>query len=325
MATANSSKIAIYAAIGANLLIAVSKFIAAGFTGSSAMISEGIHSLVDTGNGLLLLLGIRRSKKAPDAHHPFGHGKELYFWSLIVAILIFSIGGGMSFYEGIAHIRNPNPLTDPTWNYVVLGLAMLFESIALFLALKNFNATRQGRGFWQDLKASKDPANFAVIFEDSAALLGLIVAGLGVFLGHQLDNPYLDGAASIVIGVILSVIAIFLAYESKGLLIGEGADTRILDSIARLVKADAAIQSANPPLTMHFGPNEVFLALDVHFRPDLSALEVEKAVDRIEKTIRQQHPDIKRIFIEARAVSTERERRAEPAPQIDVRRAPGSS
>lgn len=318
MANANSSKVAIYAAIGANLLIAVSKFVAAAFTGSSAMISEGIHSLVDTGNGLLLLLGIRKSKKLPDATHPFGHGKELYFWSLIVAILIFSIGGGMSFYEGIAHIRNPNPLTDPTWNYVVLGMAMVFESIALYLALKNFNATRQGRGFWKDIRASKDPANFAVIFEDTAALLGLVVAGLGVFLGHQLNNPYLDGAASIVIGVILSAIAIFLAYESKGLLIGEGADPKVLESIETLVKADSAIENARTPLTMHFGPNEVFLALDVNFRKGISAIEVEQAVDRIEKNIRHQHPDIKRIFIEARAVSTERERKSDAHEEVSL-------
>lgn len=307
MANANSSKVAIYAAIGANLLIAIAKFVAAAFTGSSAMISEGIHSLVDTGNGLLLLLGIRKSKKLPDANHPFGHGKELYFWSLIVAILIFSIGGGMSFYEGIAHIRNPNPLTDPTWNYVVLGLAMVFESIALYLALKNFNATRAGRSFWKDIRGSKDPANFAVIFEDTAALLGLMIAGLGVFLGHQLNNPYLDGVASLLIGVILSGIAIFLAYESKGLLIGEGADPKVLESIERLVNADAAIQAARPPLTMHFGPNEVFLALDVNFRKGISAIEVEQGVERIEKMIRAEHPDIKRIFIEARALSTDKE------------------
>ncbi|MBC6606989.1 cation transporter [Hymenobacter sp. BT188] len=308
---ANSSKTGIYAAIAANTAIAVSKFVAASFTGSSAMLSEGIHSVVDTGNGLLLLLGIRRSKKVPDDNHPFGHGKELYFWSLIVAILIFSIGGGMSFYEGISHLQNPAPLSDPTWNYVVLGLATVFEGGALYLALKNFNATRGGKPFWSALRASKDPGNFAIIFEDTAALLGLLVAAAGVFLGHALNNPYIDGAASIVIGCILALTAIFLAYESKGLLIGEGADPAVLQSIRALVQADTSILNAKRPLSMHFGPNDVFLALDVNFQPGLSATAVEEAVDRLEKGIRKLHPDVQRIFIEARAVSVERTNKAQ--------------
>ena len=312
---ANSTKTGIYAAIAANTAIAIAKFIAGGVTGSSAMLSEGIHSVVDTGNGLLLLLGIRRSKRAPDDTHPFGHGKELYFWSLIVAILIFSIGGGMSFYKGIVHMQAPTPLTDPTWSYVVLGLAAVFESIALYLALKNFNATRGDRPFWAALRASKDPGNFAIIFEDTAALLGLIVAALGVYAGHALNNPYLDGVASLLIGVILALTAAFLAYESKGLLIGEGADPDVLRRIRALVQADAAVLNAKQPLSMHFGPNDVFLALDVNFHPDLSAAEIEEAVDRIEKNIRQQHPDIQRIFIEARAVSLERTNKApDPVP-----------
>ncbi len=306
MGNANSSKTAIYAAIAANAAIAISKFIAAGFTGSSAMLSEGIHSVVDTGNGLLLLHGIRQSKKAADDQHPFGHGKELYFWSLIVAILIFSIGGGMSFYEGIIHIKNPKPLTDPTWNYVVLGLAACFETIALYLALKQFNATRNGQNFWKAIRASKDPSNFAIIFEDTAALLGLIVAAIGIFLGHEFNNPYIDGAASLVIGLILSAIAIFLAYESKGLLIGEGADPAVLESLVVLINEEPSILNARHPLTMHFGPNEVFLALDVNFLPELTAVEVEQAVVKLEKMIRQAHPDIKRIFIEARAISADR-------------------
>ncbi len=306
MANAQSSKTAIYAAIGANLAIAISKFTAAAFTGSSAMISEGIHSVVDTGNGLLLLLGIRRSQRAPDERHPFGHGKELYFWSLIVAVLIFAIGGGMSFYEGIAHIRHPKPLSDPTWNYVVLGMAACFEGVALYLAMKQFNTTRHGRSFIKALKASKDPGNFAVIFEDTAALLGLLVAALGVFLGHQLDNPYLDGVASLVIGLILSATAAFLAYESKGLLIGEGADPIVVAGLEKIIEDEPGIQSVRPPLTMHFGPNEVFLALDVNFKPELTAIEVEQAVVLLETNIRQAFPDIKRIFIEARALSPDR-------------------
>jgi len=306
MSQQSSSKVAIYAAIAANLAICISKFVAASITGSSAMISEGIHSLVDTGNGLLLLHGIRRSKIAPDAQHPFGHGKELYFWSLIVAILIFSIGGGMSFYEGISHIRHPQPLTDPTWNYIVLALAAVFESVALILALKQFNLTRTEPNFFKAIRASKDPSNFAVIFEDTAALLGLVVAALGVFLGHELNNPYFDGAASLVIGLILSAIAVILAYESKGLLIGEGASPLVVQSLGEIIRAEPTVLSARMPLTMHFGPNEVFLALDVNFQPDLTALEIEQAVVRLEKNIRLTHPDVKRIFIEARALSADR-------------------
>lgn len=308
---ANTTKTGIYAAMTANVAIAVAKFVAAWFTGSSAMLSEGIHSLVDTGNGLLLLLGIRRSQQPPTEEHPFGHGKELYFWSLIVAILIFSLGGGMSFYKGIAHLRHPAPLTDPTWNYVVLGLSAVFEGAALILSLKTFNAHRGNKPFWTALRASKDPGNFAVIFEDSAALLGLAVAALGVFLSHALHNPYLDGAASLVIGLILVVTATLLAYESKGLLIGEGADPEVLRRIQALAQADPAVRAARRPLTMHLGPEEVLLVLDINFRQELTAAEVEVAVDRLERGIRALHPPIKRIFIEAQSVSIGREQRAQ--------------
>lgn len=310
---ANTTKTGIYAAMAANVAIAIAKFVAAWFTGSSAMLSEGIHSVVDTGNGLLLLLGIRRSQQVPDEEHPFGYGKELYFWALIVAILIFSIGGGMSFYEGLEHLRHPTPLTDPTWNYAVLGLSAVFEGAALVLSLKTFNAHRGNRPFWAALRASKDPGNFAVIFEDSAALLGLAVAGLGVFLGHALHNPYLDGVASLLIGLILALTAGLLAYESKGLLIGEGADPEVLRRIQALAQADPAVCAARRPLTMHLGPNEVLLALDVNFRHELSAAEVEVAVDRLERGIRALHPPVKRIFIEAQSVSIGREQRARQA------------
>ena len=219
------SRTAIFAAIAGNLAIAATKLIAAFFTGSSAMLSEGIHSLVDTGNGGLLLLGLRKSQKPADANHPFGHGKELYFWSLVVAILIFALGGGMSVYEGVTHLSHAQ-LHDPTWNYVVLGFAIVFESFSFYFAYKAFRKEMSGQGVFKTIRASKDPTTFTVLFEDTAALLGLVVAFLGIFLGHQLNNPYLDGVASIVIGVILAVVAGFLAFESKGLLIGEGVDPR---------------------------------------------------------------------------------------------------
>jgi cation diffusion facilitator family transporter len=300
---AGSSHLAIYGAIFANLAIAISKFVAAAFTGSSAMISEGIHSLVDTGNGLLLLLGIRLSKRPPDVHHPLGHGKELYFWTLIVAVLIFAIGGGMSFYEGITHIQHPNPLHDPTWNYIVLGLAIVFESISCYIALREFAKVREkGKSFWRAIKESKDPGIFAIILEDAAAMAGLVIALAGVFLGHQLQNPYIDGFASILIGILLAVVAVVLVIESKALLIGEGGRPELVAGIHELVRADEAVEDLKTPITMHFGPYEVLLALNVHFRKELALGDTEAAINRLEHQIREKYPEVKRIFIEAQSL-----------------------
>jgi cation diffusion facilitator family transporter len=301
---AGSSKGPIYAAIAANTAIAISKFIAAGISGSSAMLSEGIHSLVDTGNGLLLLYGIRRSKKPADASHPMGYGKELYFWALVVAVLIFAIGGGMSFYEGIAHLQHPSPMGDPTMSYIVLILAMIFEGGALFFAMKSFNQERRGKSFWRAIQVSKDPSSFAIILEDAAALIGLLVALAGVYFGHTLNNPYLDGAASIVIGLLLTTIAIVMAYESKALLIGESAEPEVIQSIRQIVLADSAISDMNPPITIHFGPHQILLALDVAFKDELTPDDIERAVTRLEGQIRAIHPAVKRIFIEAKAIRT---------------------
>ena len=305
--TASSSKFAIYGAIGANIAIAVSKFTAAFFTGSSAMLSEGIHSLVDSGNGVLILFGVHQSAKAADKRHPFGRSKELYFWALIVAILVFSVGGGMSFYEGIEHLKAPAPLSDPTWNYWVLGISLVFESISCFLAFKAFNADRGEEGFWQTLRRSKDPAVFAILLEDLAALLGLVIALAGVFLGHQLNNPYLDGAASIAIGALLVCVAVFLIYKTKGLLVGVGADDETLLDLERIVQAQPTVQHMRAPLTMYLGPADVILALDIEFENRLSADEVEHAVRALQNAIRAEHPEFKRIFIEAKAIG-EKER-----------------
>jgi cation diffusion facilitator family transporter len=299
---ASESRTAIFAAIGGNLAIAATKFVAAGFTGSSAMLSEGIHSLVDTGNGLLLLLGVRQSQKPPDATHPFGHGMELYFWSLIVAILIFALGGGMSVYEGVIHLTHPYHSPDPTWNYVVLGFAMVFESISFYFAIKAFRKEMGDQGVWQTVHASKDPTTFTILFEDTAALLGLLVALAGIFLGHQLNNPYLDGVASITIGVILGVVAGFLAYESKGLLIGEGVSPQTLESIRAIARAHPAVAELRKALTMHFGPHDVLLTLDIRFQKHLTASEIAAVIDELEKKIRDRHPEIKHIFIEAKSL-----------------------
>ena len=295
--------ITVYGAIAANAVIAVSKFAAGLISGSSAMLSEGIHSVVDTGNELLLLLGIHRSKKPADELHPFGYGKELYFWSLIVAILLFGLGGGMSIYEGITHLRHPAVIQNPAWNYVVLGIAFIAEGTSWAIALKKFlEKKRRGRGLWQALRASKNPAVFVVLAEDSAALAGILVAFLGVLLGHRLQNPYLDGTASIIIGLILATVAGFLAYESRDLLLGESADADVVQSIRKVAGADPAVLGVSHPLTMHFGPEQVLLNLDIEFRPDLSASEITAAVDRLEAGIRRERPSIKRIFIEAESL-----------------------
>jgi len=214
------SRIAIYGAIGANLAIAATKFAVAGVTGSSAMLSEGIHSAVDTCNGVLLLVGTWRSELPASDEHPFGHGKELYFWSLIVAVLIFGVGGGVSFYEGVLHVREPTPLTDPFWNYVVLGAAALFEGISFAIALRQFRREARGRPLWQALRGSKDPTTVTVLAEDSAALAGLAIAAVGVYASHVLDRPEVDGMASIAIGLLLAGVAVLLVRESRSLLVG---------------------------------------------------------------------------------------------------------
>ena len=312
-----SAKKTIYAAMAANFAIAVIKFIAASFTGSSAMLSEGIHSVVDTGNELLLLLGLRLSKKPADDSHPFGYGQELYFWTLIVALFIFAIGGGMSIYEGINHLRNPEPLTDPRWNYVVLGLAVIFEGYSWNIALQEFLANKKEDSFWKAIRASKDPIIFTVLIEDTAALVGLLVAFIGVFSGHLLENVYLDGVASIVIGVILCGVAILLASESKGLLIGEGATAETVASIREITNSDPAVDKVIKVLTLHFGPQEILLNLEIKFVQDLETEELAIAVERLENSISSKHSEIQNIFIEAKSIAAKR-------PALDVTPNPNS-
>jgi cation diffusion facilitator family transporter len=299
---AHGRPVAVYAALGANLLIAVTKFVAAGMTGSSAMLSEGVHSVVDTGNQALLLLGIRQSRQPPDETHPFGHGKELYFWALIVAIILFGVGGGISFYEGVVHLRHPEPLEDPTVNYIVLAVAAVFEAVAFTIALRALVSAHRGQPLWHAVRQSKDPAIFVVLFEDAAALAGLLVAFLGVFLGHRFGYPALDGIASLLIGAILAAVAGFLAWESKGLLVGESANLDTVRSIRRLVEADPAVAAVAPPLTMHLGPDHVLLTLEVEFRPGLQPGQVPGAIQRLERAIRSRHPSVQRIFIEVSGI-----------------------
>jgi cation diffusion facilitator family transporter len=293
--------IAVYGAMAANLLIAVTKFAAAAFSGSSAMLSEGIHSLVDTGNQLLLLLGLKKSRKPADEHHPFGHGKELYFWSLIVAIALFGIGGGMSAYEGITHLLSPHPLTDPKWSYVVLAAAFLFDGISWTIALRELLPAIRRDGLRRTLVGTKDPSVLTVLCEDTADLIGIVVAFAGIFLGHRLGNQHADGIASIAIGAVLAAVSVFLVYQSKGLLLGESADPKVLASIRAAARELPGVERVEAPLTMHFGPDEVLLNLELAFRRDVPASEMTEQIDRLEKTIRDRHPEICRIFIKARS------------------------
>ncbi|HET9340384.1 MAG TPA: cation diffusion facilitator family transporter [Casimicrobiaceae bacterium] len=298
---AGPSKLVVYGAIAANLAIAATKFVAAASTGSSAMLSEGIHSTVDAGNGTLLLVGIERSRREATAEHPFGHGKELYFWSLIVAVLIFGVGGGVSAYEGIVHVLHPEPMGDPTWNYVVLGAAALFEGASLAIALREFAKSKRDTSLWQSFRASKDPTTFTVLAEDAAALLGLAIAALGVWASHAFDAPALDGAASIAIGLLLAGVAVLLIRESRSLLVGEGIRPSTATAICEIASKHPQVRSATRPLSMYLGPDEVLAVLDVEFEPDAGAEDIAGAVRRIEADIKARFPVIKRIYIEGRS------------------------
>ena len=300
MAAPASKKVVLAALVG-NSLIAVTKFAAAAVTGSSAMLSEAIHSVVDTGNQVLLLYGMKRSARPADSHHPFGYGMELYFWAFVVAILIFGLGAGISFYEGILRIRAPEALTDVYLNYAVLGAAFVFEGVAWWIAFREFRRVKGSRGWLQALQASKDPGVFTVLFEDTAAMLGLVVAFAGIWLGETLGIPEFDGYASIGIAVILALTAALLAYECKGLLIGESADPRILTGLRALLGERDAIIGINEVLTMHLGPRDVLVNLSIDFRDQLSAGTVESEISLIERNIKAAFPEITRVFIEAQS------------------------
>ncbi len=296
---ASSSKKVIFAALIGNSLIAVTKFIASVMTGSSAMLSEGIHSLVDTGNQMLLLLGLKRAKKPADKDFPFGHGKEVYFWSFVVAIMIFGVGAGISIYEGIHGIMDPHPIENPFINYIVLGLAMVFEGFAWYFAFVEFRKTTNGRSYFETVRKEKNPTTFVVLFEDSAAMLGLIVAFVGIWLSQLTGIIIFDGVASIIIGFILAFTAAWLAYETKGLLIGESANKEIVNGISELARSHEEIISVNETLTMHMGPDYILVNVSVDFSNSLNADLLEKSIDRLTGEIKQTFPRVKRVFIEA--------------------------
>ena len=299
---ASGSKTVIYAALVGNSLIAVTKFIAAGLTGSSAMISEGIHSLVDTGNQVLLLYGLKRAAKPPDEHFPFGHGKEIYFWSFVVAILIFAVGSGISIYEGIRHILHPGELRNPMVNYIVLSLAILFEGAAWLFAFKAFNRVRGRQSYFEAVRRGKDPTLFVVLFEDSAALLGLVIAMVGIGLSQLTGNMLYDGLASVAIGVVLGGTAVWLAYETQGLLIGERASPEVVEGIRELAGSLRVVERVNEVLTLHMGPEYVLVTLSLEFNDAVTLEQLEAEIDNLDQRIRTSYPDVKKVFVEAESI-----------------------
>ncbi len=300
MANPASHKAIIAALIG-NSLIAISKFVAAFLTNSSAMFAEGVHSLADTGNQLLLLYGIKQARKPADERYPFGYGKEVYFWSFVVAILIFAIGAGVSIYEGVHRVLEPEQVTNPLINYIVLSLAMLFEGGAWWVAFKEFRRSKGQWGYLEAVQRGKDPALFVVLFEDSAAMVGLLVALIATALGQWTGNLYFDGAASIIIGLILAGTAAWLAHETKGLLIGESANPHVVNGIRDLARQHDEIDHVNEVLTMHIGPDFILANLSVDFADKVPAGDMERVIAQLDINIKQRFPRVKRVFVEAEA------------------------
>lgn len=293
----DSNKIVVYAALAGNLAIALVKFVAAYITNSSAMLSEAIHSVVDTLNEILLLYGMKKSQQSPNAQHPFGYGRELYFWAFIVSLMVFALGAVVSIYQGVQHVRYPEEMLSPNLNYIVLGIAILCEGISWLVALKAFRKTKGKLGYFEAFRRSKDPTTFTVLFEDTAALCGLFIALIGIYLAHALNIPELDGVASIFIGIVLAISAILLARETKGLLLGESADPQLRDHLLLIAQEDDAVFSANGVLTEQMGADQVIASLSLEFEDHLTSDDIEACVNRIEAKIKQIHPEIMALFV----------------------------
>jgi cation diffusion facilitator family transporter len=297
MAVKSSSKRVVYAAFAGNLLVALTKFAAAAWTGSSAMLSEAIHSLVDSTNQLLMLYGIHRAATPPDARHPLGYGRELYFWSFVISLLMFALGACVTFYEGLTHIANPHPIVDANINYIVLACSAVFEGATWFIALKEFRKTKGGVGYLEAILRSKDPPSFMVLFEDTAALLGLAIAFLGTLAAQLLDIPRLDGAASIGISMVLGIAAMIVARENKELLIGEPASPHVCKTITEIAKNIPGIERAAVAFTVHLAPDQIVAAISLEFADDLTTPDIEKAVRKLERTVREKLPEVVSVLI----------------------------
>jgi len=299
---AGESRRAVLAAIAGNLAIALTKFVAAAFSGSAAMLSEAIHSLVDTGNGGLMLYGMHRSRRPPDDQHPFGYGHEFYFWTLVVGILVFALGGGMSILAGISHIAAPRPPENTTWSYAVLGAAALFEGISWYYGFEAFGAERRGRGVFETIRGSKNPASFATLLEDSAALAGLALAAGGIFLAERLQAPWLDGASSVAIGVLLCLVSLVMVVESKGLLVGEGMEKRTLERLRSLVQREPAVEHVEKLTTLYLGPEDVMLAIELRFRAGTTINDIRATLTRLKRAIQDEYPRVRRIYLDSAAI-----------------------
>ncbi len=289
--------IVLYGALAANLGIGIAKFVAAGITGSSSMLTEGVHSCVDSGNQVLLLYGQHRAKQKPDAIHPFGYGRELYFWAFVVAILIFAVGAGVSVYEGYLHIIEPEELSDPLVNYVVLVIAFALEGSSWFIAMREFRKAKGDTGWWRAIRQSKDPAGFIVLFEDSAALAGLVIAGIGVWASHAFADPRIDGVASIAIGLILGLVAVLLAREAKGLLIGERANPQVVETVRDIIAGHPAVTAVNHVRTIHTAPDAIFVAVSADFLDSVTMGEAETLIEQLEDRLRAAVPTLSSIYI----------------------------
>ncbi len=309
---ASGSKFVIYAALAGNFAIATTKFIAAAIAGSSSMLTEGIHSLVDTGNEALMLFGEHRAEKPPDELHPLGHGRELYFWSFVVALLIFTAGAGVSIYEGILHIRNPEPISRPLINYAVLAIAFLFESASLYFAYRAFDqAKKPGEGYWESFRNSKDPAVFVVLMEDSAALTGIVIAAVAICLAVVTGNPIYDGLGSIAIGLLLGTVAVILARETKRLLIGERADPELIEHLRSVAERTSGVCAVNEVIAVQMAPDQVIATISLDFDHDMDVAQVENAANAIEEAVNEQFSSVRRLFIRPQSRnSSEAEKRA---------------
>jgi cation diffusion facilitator family transporter len=308
------SKKVIYVAIIANLGIAASKYLAAGITASSAMMAEAVHSTVDTGNELLLLLGMKRSRRPPDSLHPYGHGKALYFYSLLVAVYIFALGGGLTVYRGITHMLDPEPPKNVVWNYVVLAVAAAFEFYSWRISYRELSLRKDpDESLFDEIVGSKDPTIFTVFLEDTAGLIGTVLAFLGIFLGATLHNPYMDPLASIMIGILLAAVALLLGRETGALLIGERTTRARIRKIRTIIEEDPAVVRAGQTLTMQLGPQQAMLTAKIKFRSPLTLAQLESAIDRIKKRIREMDPGMGTIFIEADSLEESKSGRADAA------------
>jgi cation diffusion facilitator family transporter len=287
----------IFAGLAANLLVATSKYVAAFITGSSSMLSEAVHSTADCLNQVLLFYGMHRARKRPTQDHPLGHGREIYFWSFIVALLIFSLGAGVSVYEGITHILHPHVIESFAVSYGVLGVAIVLEGVSWSVAFKEFRRRKGARGWLQAAEETKDPRTLMMFSEDTAALMGLLVALAGTAAAQVTGNPFWDGMASIVIGVLLAIVALFLARENKKLLIGESARPALMTAIEEATREAAAVEELNGLLSFQLSPDEVVVVLSVHFTPTMHAVEVEQAIERLEAKIRGEHPEVVMLVV----------------------------